>query len=423
MDNIDGREALRGLEVPLFDLIAQVLAPKEWAKLLTDLLRRAACLGDGELVRKLVGSGVDTGTALHGAVGGGHADIVNYLLANGASVDDLDEMSRTPLHMAARMGRTDMVQLLVLKSADINAWDSLNWTPLYTAVHSSVGPGGDPAVLFALLAAGADVHRRSDKLFKRLPLHLAAFAGCADVLRALVEHGNDVNAVDVYQDTALHCAALGNDAEAINFLVEAGGNTGARNGIGFTPLHYTGRGFNGEALRCLLAHGADINAKDMDNRTVLHVAVDRARSPLFKEGAAEFVDLLLRSGADETIVDRYNKVAADEAIGLSQFSDSPHKNDMLVRELLAKAPADRAWRRRGFLAMCRAHPGRLQLRQETSSRCASMASRNRSRARICNNTMGGGARDERAGDEWGCVMAWVLGLQEDVIFRMIVEYL
>lgn len=35
-----------------------------------------------------------------------------------------------------------------------------------------------------------------------------------------------------------------------------------------------------------------------------------------------------------------------------------------VRQLLANAPADRAWRRRGFLVLCRAHhpTGRVQLK-------------------------------------------------------------
>lgn len=35
-----------------------------------------------------------------------------------------------------------------------------------------------------------------------------------------------------------------------------------------------------------------------------------------------------------------------------------------VKRLLANAPADRSWRRRGYLTMCRAFRNRLQLRQE-----------------------------------------------------------
>lgn len=156
----------------------------------------------GGSYRSWSGQGILIGSALLGAVGGGHRDIAIELLDHGASAEAKDEYGRTPLYRAASHGKPDMLQLLVLKGGDIDAWDDNFWTPLYTAAHSA-GMGGDPAVLFALLAAGADVHLRSDKLFKRLPLHLAAFAGCADVLRALIEHGNDVNAVDVFQDTVL----------------------------------------------------------------------------------------------------------------------------------------------------------------------------------------------------------------------------
>ena len=39
-----------------------------------------------------------------------------------------------------------------------------------------------------------------------------------------------------------------------------------------------------------------------------------------------------------------------------------------VRELLANAPADRAWRRRGYLVLCRAHPDRVQQNQVMISR-------------------------------------------------------
>lgn len=34
-----------------------------------------------------------------------------------------------------------------------------------------------------------------------------------------------------------------------------------------------------------------------------------------------------------------------------------------VGKLLANAPADKAWRRRGYLVLCRAHPDRLQQNQ------------------------------------------------------------
>ncbi len=37
------------------------------------------------------------------------------------------------------------------------------------------------------------------------------------------------------------------------------------------------------------------------------------------------------------------------------------EHEQRVRNLLARAPADRAWRRRGLMVLCRAHPDRLRL--------------------------------------------------------------
>lgn len=200
MANSDGREALRGLEVPLFDFIPQVLASEEWTGLLIGLLWCAAFLGDRGLTHKLVRSGViPVVQAPHGAVAGGHLDIVRELLEKGASVATEDTLGRTPLPV--RTEKLAVVQLLRQKGADKDAFDDGNWTPLFTAVgeaHQCV----DPTIVFALLAAGVDVNLRSDNHFHRLPLQNAAFSAGVDVMRALIEHGNDVNALDFTETRA-----------------------------------------------------------------------------------------------------------------------------------------------------------------------------------------------------------------------------
>lgn len=354
---------------------------------------------------------------------------MNDLLEHGASVTTRNKKGQTPLHTAAVVGKLEMVQLLMLKGAVIDAMDDNGWTPLYDAVYFDRA-----AAAVALLAAGANVNLRSDEQAERSPLHVASGKAGVSVLRALIEHGADINAVDVYQDTALHRAALGNGAEAIDFLVKAGSNISARNEFGCVPLHCAGQGKNVEALRCLLGHGADVNvltvdahgadanAPRTDNRSVLYVAALTAG----KTGSAEFVDLLLRSGADETITDRHNRrpldVLGNQALGPFNLRDV---DAVLTRvyNLLKKAPADRAWRRRGYLAMCRAHPVRLKPRQEISSSCASVAPRTRHRASCDDTAVEGGASDEKVGDDWASVMARVLELQEEGIFRTIVGYL
>ena len=82
-----------------------------------------------------------------------------------------------------------------------------------------------------------------------------------------------------------------------------------------------------------------------------------------------------------------------------------------VRKLCANAPADRAWRRRGYLVLCRARPDRVHRAPEASSGSAHHTG---------SETLGGRATGEQAGGELADVVMEVLGLQEEGMFWTIV---
>ena len=113
------------------------------------------------------------------------------------------------------------------------------------------------------------------------------------------------------------------------------------------------------AVAALLRYGADVYAEDGGGETPLHYAaslVGFGRAPAV-------VDALLRSGADETITDDLARCAMD-MIGCRVGEDGNTSDDDVsdveangiggndideinrVRQLLANATADRAWRRR-----------------------------------------------------------------------------
>ena len=80
--------------------------------------------------------------------------------------------------------------------------------------------------------------------------------------------------------------------------------------------------------------------------------------------------------------------------------------------------------------MYRAHPKRAQLIQESSSVSVHMARRIRSGSKVvrtegtgCRDPVGNSAVGVGAGGGWSSVMAMVLGLREEEIFRTIVGYL
>eukprot|EP00752_Nemacystus_decipiens_P006565 g5911.t1 len=420
-----GREALRGVEVLAFDFIFEVLASQQLAELLTVPLERAAAKGKRDLAQSLFRAGAGIGNALHEAIRGGHGEIASDLVDGGAALDTKHaDDGDTPLHAAARHGETEVAELLLLKGADKDVLNFSKETPLYLAAFL-----GNSAIALALLAAGADTSLRC-RYNKTLVIHIAARQGSVEILRAVIERGMDVDDVEEAGNyTALHFASRYNNAGCIDVLLEAGANIEVRNMNGVTPLHVAADMVNHEALLCLLKHGATANAQETyELETPLMHAVRMAGAP---PGAAPLVDSLLRAGADETLLAIDGRKPADMigffGDGLEDHLADDHLADDVerVRELLANAPADRAWRRRGYLVLCRAHPDRMQQDQATSSDHHTDAARgSRSCAEVARvgEVEGGSGVDESTGD-WTVVVSKLLLLQEEGIFRTIVGYL
>ena len=367
----------------------------------------------------MVEAGEQIGDALLAAVRGGHGEVVTDLLENGEAIAAKSTVDgRTLLHVAAEEGKPDIVRLLMLRGADKDALDTWGYTPLYIATNR-----GQVASALALLAGGADFSIRCGES-ERTVVDVAAEGGHVDILRAAIEHGADEDAADAHQITALHRAAFFDRTEAIDVLVEAGANIEARATDRSTPLHDAAGGLSLEALSALFKHGAYINPKNTNRNTPLHFAALGGGT----QGAAEVVDMLLRLGADETIVDDYGKTAAD-IVG----EDVPEENRLAadvecVLKLLANAPANRAWRRRGYLVLCRAHPDRMRQAQESGSAGAGMSRRTRSAAKLRRLASRHHASDTETVDEglqpeWESVVAVVLKVYEEGIFRTIVGYL
>lgn len=231
---------------------------------------------------------------------------------------------------------------------------------------------------------------------------MAAQQGEVGILRAVVEQGAEVSVADTNKNTPLHAAATANVAcESIDVLVEAGADMEAKDGGGCTPLHNATSQYSLEGVLALLKHGADIDEPNVQLRTPLVFAASNAGTP----GAVEMVDLLLKSGADETIVDDQGRAAVDVIGWLTEDYDDADVQEEIgrVHQLLTNAPADRNWRRRGYLVLCRAHPDRVQQRQDIIS------------------THTGAV--QRAGGDWAGMAAWALELEEEGLFRAIVEFL
>ncbi|CAM9913074.1 unnamed protein product, partial [Ectocarpus sp. 4 AP-2014] len=88
-------------------------------------------------------------------------------------------------------------------------------------------------------------------------------------------------------------------------MIELGVDVNGANWSGFTPLHWTS---DKTTVDLIIEAGANIE-QDKDGRAPLHNAVHNPDPYSFHADIAEIVALLLKSGADETVVDNEDKTA------------------------------------------------------------------------------------------------------------------
>ena len=133
-------------------------------------LMDAASKGDGRKVAQLLKNGMDInkpngtgGTALVYAAQGGHAKVVDYLLAKGANPNaiegeaKLNKAGMTALMYAAGAGHLEIVKTLLAKKADHKVKTSLGYTAIMLAAQK-----GHTEVVQALVDAGADIHEKDN---------------------------------------------------------------------------------------------------------------------------------------------------------------------------------------------------------------------------------------------------------------------
>ncbi len=291
----------------------------------------------------------DGQTPLHLAASLGRVPAIAALLEAGAEVDARTDDGRTPLHMGRQGGWPAATAVLLEAGADPaprdlegRLYDPVScerWgTPVFFAfatidvvtgcldagadphtmrpqpapptparalfidmppdapLHVAAEYSRDPAVITALILAGADVDSRS--AWDRTPLHEAAEHGTPGVVRALLAAGAEVDARPRGFDpnsgvgnTPLHHAARNPDPDVTAALLEAGADANARGERGETPLHYAAGNRNPAVAELLLEAGADVNASGSNGLTPLHNAAARNSNPAV-------IAVLLAAGAD-----------------------------------------------------------------------------------------------------------------------------
>jgi ankyrin repeat protein len=260
-----------------------------------------------------------TDPQLVAAVKAQDVEAVRSLLRHGkASLDRAGVDGTTALHWAVLRNNRVMTDALISAGADINSANDYGVTALY--LSCSV----DAAIARALLNARGNPNAALTN--GETVLMRCAYNGNTDAVRALIEHGANVNARGgLHEQTALMWAAAQRHPEVVQLLIQGGadirartptrrevvgtGTTGTdspgggptgKSGMewtagGFTPILFAAQQGDIESARLLLAAGAEINDSSADGASVLVTAS--------QSGHTALATFLLANGADPNRAD------------------------------------------------------------------------------------------------------------------------
>ncbi len=172
-------------------------------------------------------------TGLDLAIGYGNVYLAEFLLQQGASVDELPRL-QPALHLACSTKHINMVKFLVNQGLDIEQPSSDDMRPLDFAIRNK----GLDTVEY-LIALGADVHHAFHyNVTTHTPLTLAVWERSAHIVKRLIQAGADPSAAPPGADPPLFLAAGDVNPEIVKILLESGADADARNLHGDDAARY-----------------------------------------------------------------------------------------------------------------------------------------------------------------------------------------
>ncbi|CAB1120565.1 unnamed protein product [Ectocarpus sp. CCAP 1310/34] len=301
-------------------------------------------------------------TALHWASLRGYSEIVEDLIMIGGDLNArVSHSGETPLHLAARHGQAAVVGVLLDAGAAASVYSRHNLSPMDLAASSN-----DSSTLIEFLHRGMDPNARNALGYTAV--HQAAYSNASDTLRLLLESGGSASsATYVGHYTPLHVAAAFSTrssataaapAPAAGFICPTSNKKDTAAAARHVPA--------ASAVRTIVRYGGGpdvlrVDGLDAEGSTPLHTACvnlqEEAVRDLLDVGANEKLFTLSIGDFVKTTPDNYGSGAsAAGGRGGGAGGDTRGRTERISRimAMLRAAPADRAWRRRGWLAVLRA---------------------------------------------------------------------
>lgn len=349
-------------------------------------LMTAARTGRAPAVAALIAGGANLNarestkgqTALLWALSGPHAEAARVLVEKGAGVTLASNSGFTPLMMATRYNSVESVKLLLDRGASLKEQAANGTTPLHVAVLRGyidlakffLDKGADPnaaATGYTVLhyAAGkwdgVDAHDYLDAPGEWNILLGLRPAAKADIIKALLAHGANVNAILTKEPprygfslvsgmakayttgaTPYFIAAMSADPDTLRLLAANGADTKLPSKSGTTPLMVSaGMGWMEnetlaneqdylKAVEACLELGSDINAQNTQGNTAIHGTISG--------GFNLIIQRLAEKGADVNLKNKRGQNALQMALGYGAAGGTHSRDDAaaLLRKLGAR---------------------------------------------------------------------------------------
>ncbi|GAB5588871.1 hypothetical protein Unana1_03771 [Umbelopsis nana] len=249
--------------------------------------------------------GIIKQTSLLPAAEYGLTEVVSVLLDDGVDIDSCAERGWTALHTACSASQIEVVRKLIERGANTEVREPENGrTPLFLAAN-------DPAVMFLLIANGADIEARGSN--GATALHYYSSIGQVNAIHFLLNYGCNIESIDEYGRTALHYAALQKQVSSVKILLDKGLDPNiTKYYSGQTAFHAAVYYDNEPVMETLLQGGFDINCEfGVLKKTALFQAVEKNNVTLAK--------FLLDHGADVNAIDEYGQTTFHYAIDRNDF--------------------------------------------------------------------------------------------------------
>ncbi|GAB0092664.1 hypothetical protein DMENIID0001_076850 [Sergentomyia squamirostris] len=242
-------------------------------------------------------------TALHIACEFQHASVVELLLRYNANLNQKTFKSGDfPLLIAARNGNTEIISMLIDAGALVDECNLQDVTPLMEAIQMK-----NVSAARVLIERGANINLQDREGLS--PLCLAVMNQSVELVRLLLER----NCRLVLSHNLLHKSIAANNNELIKLLVEAGDNVNARDTFGLSAFEKLIT-FGNEEMVLFLSQYAPKSATCSSESTEIFMAINIQSKPKFQR----MLNLLLHlnSDIDATL---WNETALSATIRVKQY--------------------------------------------------------------------------------------------------------